>query len=134
MEKSRNTHVIDRLVIEAITAGLAFGSLLSWASTCLVGSFRPQGLANPYWPSVPNLRTDTAGLIAFIICAICLITSEYLRLHRRKKGEELSSRKFAPAKKAVWMANVPIRPITQAVCETVAVRLQQTGLVGDPVR
>lgn len=126
MEKSRNTHVIDRLVIEAITAGLAFGSLLWWASTCLVGSFRLQGLANPYWPSIPNLRTDTAGLIAFIICAICLITSEYLRLHRQQ-GEELPSRRFAPARKAVWIANVPIRPITQAVCETVAVL--STGLV-----
>lgn len=126
MEQSGNTHMIDRLVIEAITAGLAFGSVLWWASTCLVGSFRPQGMANPYWPSMPDLRTDTAGFIAFIISVICLIASEYLRLHRCQSAE-VSGRKVAPARKVVEIANVSIRSITQAVCETVAVLA--TGLV-----
>jgi hypothetical protein len=126
MVQSRNKHVIDTLVIEAITAGVAFGSALCWASTCLVGSFKPQGLADPYWHSFPHLRTDTAGVIAFAICAICLIISEFLRL-RRRQSAKLASRKFAPARKPVWIANVSIRSITQAVCETVAVLA--TGLV-----
>src|SRR6266480_2861301 len=113
MEKSSNTHVIDGLVIEAITAGLAFGSVLWWASTCLVGSFRPQGMADPYFPSVPGLRTDTAGFVAFIISAICLVASEYLRLHRCQRAEPLP-RKIAPARKVVEIANVSIRSIIQA--------------------
>jgi hypothetical protein len=126
MEQFRNTHMIYRLAIEAITAGLAFGSVLWWASTCLVGSFRPQGMAAPYWPSMPDLRTDTAGFIAFIISVICLITSKYLRLHRCH-SVEFSGRKVAPAGKIVGIENVSIRSITQAVCETIAVLA--TGLV-----
>lgn len=73
-----------RLMVEAVAAGLAFGSLLGWASTCLVGIFRPQDLADPYWQGIPWLRTDTAGFISFIIAAISLICTEYLRLRRRQ--------------------------------------------------
>jgi hypothetical protein len=126
LEQFSNTHVIDRLATEAITAGLAFASVLWWASTCLVGSFRPQGMADPYWPSMPDLRTDTAGFIAFIISVICLTTSEYLRLHRRHSAQ-LSGRKVASARKTAEIANASIRSITQAVCETIAILA--TGLV-----
>jgi hypothetical protein len=72
------------LAVEAAAAGLAFGSLLEWASTALVGSFRPLDLADPYWRGVPWLRTDTSGFAAFIVAAVCLLTSEYLRLRRRR--------------------------------------------------
>jgi hypothetical protein len=72
------------LTVEAAAAGLAFGSLLEWASTALVGSFRPLDLADPYWRGVPWLRTDTSGFAAFIVAAVCLLTSEYLRLRRRR--------------------------------------------------
>lgn len=120
MEQSRSTYMINRLVIEAVTAGLAYGSVLWWASTCLVGSFRPQGMGKPYWPSIPDLRTDTAGFIAFIISAICLTISEYLRLHRRQ-SMKFPGRNLAPTGQAVEVANVSIRPISQAVCETIAI-------------
>jgi hypothetical protein len=73
------------LAVEAATAGLAFGALLEWVSTALVGSFRPQYLADPYWRGVPWLRTDTSGFAAFIIAAACVLTSEYLRLRRRRR-------------------------------------------------
>ncbi len=72
-----------RLAVEAITAGLGFAALLGWASTALVGSFRGQDLPGRYWQPIP-VRTDTSGFIAFVVAAICLVTSEYLRLRRRR--------------------------------------------------
>ncbi|MHB1597000.1 MAG: hypothetical protein ACYCO9_11840 [Streptosporangiaceae bacterium] len=68
-----------RNLAEAIAAGLAFGSALCWAGTCLVGSFRPAGLAVPYWSDLPWLRTDTCGIIAFALLTISFPVSEYLR-------------------------------------------------------
>jgi hypothetical protein len=72
-----------RLAVEAIATGLAFAALLGWASTALVGSFRGQDLPGRYWQPIP-LRTDTSGFIAFLVAAISLTTSEYLRLRRRR--------------------------------------------------
>ena len=74
-----------RLAVEAATAGLAFAALLGWASTALVGSFRGQDLPGRYWQPIP-VRTDTSGFIAFLVAAICLVTSEYLRLRRRREA------------------------------------------------
>jgi hypothetical protein len=71
-----------KLAVEAATAGLAFAALLGWASTALVGSFRGEDLPGRYWQPIP-VRTDTSGFIAFLVAAICLATSEYLRLRRR---------------------------------------------------
>jgi hypothetical protein len=51
---------------------------------CLVGSFRDSELPAPYWAGIPHLRTDTTGEVAFLVLAICLATSEYLRLSRRR--------------------------------------------------
>jgi hypothetical protein len=65
---------------------VAYGSGLCWVSTCVVGSFRPGDLANPYWAAIPGLRTDTCGIVAFVVTAICLAVSEYLRLLRRRGG------------------------------------------------
>src|ERR1700744_487387 len=79
------------LAVEAAAAGLAFGSLLEWASTALVGSFRPDDLADPYWYRIPWLRTDTSGFAAFIVAAICLLSSEYLRLRRRRLAASAGS-------------------------------------------
>ncbi len=92
---------------EAITAGLAFGGLLCWASTALVGSFRGQDLPGRYWQPIP-LRTDTSGFIAFLVAGVCLATSEYLRLRRR--GEPAACPPPGPAATLVL-----------AVAETVAV-------------
>ena len=71
--------------MEAVTAGLAFAALLVWASTALVGSFRGQDLPGRYWQPIP-VRTDTSGFVAFLVAAICLATSEYLRLRRRREA------------------------------------------------
>jgi hypothetical protein len=76
-----------RLAVEAVAIGLAYGGGLCWVSTCLVASFRMQLLANPYWSAIPGLRTDTCGALAFVVAAIGLPTSEYLRLHRGQGGD-----------------------------------------------
>jgi hypothetical protein len=127
------------LAVEAAAAGLAFGSLLEWASTALVGSFRPLGLADPYWRGVPWLRTDTSGFAAFIVAAVCLLSSEYLRLRRRRSAP--SARAVPPAASAGPVPPAasagPVPPPTvpggavllaMAAAETVAVLA--TGLFG----
>ena len=118
------------LAVEAAAAGLAFGSLLEWASTALVGSFRPQDLADPYWRGVPWLRTDTSGFAAFIVAAICLLTSEYLRLRRRRLAASAGP---APPPASAGPAPPPALAgegalLTMAAAETVAVLA--TGLFG----
>jgi hypothetical protein len=114
------------LIVEAITVGLAFGSLLLWASTCLVGSFRPRALAEPYWSGVPNLQTDTSGFAAFIIAAVSFIGSECLRLRRRQMAIAQTSNSAAPAKYIVTARGA--RLIAYAACEAIA--LMATSIVG----
>lgn len=108
-----------RLAVEAVAVGLAYGGGLCWASTCLVASFRLQLLANPYWSAVPGLRTDTCGALAFVVAAIGLAISEYLRLERRQGGGVAWSRP-QQARGAEQLAAL-------AVAETVAAL--STGLV-----
>ena len=62
---------------------MAYAAGLCWISVCFVATFRPDGLSSPYWREIPLLRTDTCGIVAFFVTAVCLGTSEYLRLHRR---------------------------------------------------
>jgi hypothetical protein len=117
------------LAVEAAAAGLAFGSLLEWASTALVGSFRPLDLADPYWRGVPWLRTDTSGFAAFIVAAVCLLSSEYLRLRRRRSAASAGAVPPAASAGAV----PPTAPggavlLAMAAAETVAVLA--TGLFG----
>jgi hypothetical protein len=120
------------LAAEAAAAGLAFGALLEWASTALVGSFRPQDLADPYWHGVPWLRTDTSGFAAFIVAAICLLSSEYLRLRRRRRAAFAGPAPRSP----VPAGEAPPSPVpagegallAMAAAETVAV--MATGLFG----
>jgi uncharacterized membrane protein len=88
------------LAVEAAAAGLAFGALLEWVSTALVGSFRPQYLADPYWRGVPWLRTDTSGFAAFIIAAACVLASEYLRLRRRRLAASRGTAGTSPPRAA----------------------------------
>ncbi|HZC60948.1 MAG TPA: hypothetical protein VE464_04820 [Streptosporangiaceae bacterium] len=95
------------LAVEAVTAGLAYGGLLCWASTALVGSFRDQNLPDRYWQPIP-LRTDTSGFIAFLVAAVGLATSEYLRLRRRRAA-------------ATGPPPQPAATMMLAVAETVAV-------------
>jgi hypothetical protein len=106
-----------RIAVEAAALGLAYGGGLCWASTCAVASFRAEALAAPYWSALPGLRTDTCGAVAFVVSAIALAVSEYLRLRRRagriaRPGQPHSG-------SAHWAA--------LAVAETVVV--MSTGLV-----
>jgi hypothetical protein len=81
------------LVLEASAAGLAYCAGLCWASVCLVASFRPDDLSAPYWRGLPRLRTDTSGIMAFFVLAVCFCTSEYLRLRRRRDATEARGRR-----------------------------------------
>jgi hypothetical protein len=107
-----------RLLLEAVTAGLAYGAGLCWASVCLFASFRPNSLGHPYWSAIPNLRTDTCGIAAFFVVAICLTGCEYLRLYRGRAGAAASGQ--APIGGTTAL-------IVRAVAKTVAVL--GTGLV-----
>lgn len=75
----------SRLMLEAVSAGIGYACVLCWPSACFVASFKPNDLGQPYWRGTPNLRTDTCGIIAFGIAAVCLCTSEYFRLRRRRR-------------------------------------------------
>jgi hypothetical protein len=93
-----------RLIAEAVTAGLAFGSVLCWAGTCLVSTFRPQDLPDPYWDGIPWLRTDTSGFGAFNVATVSLAISEYLRLWRRQHaGDRSATTSYAASGTAALM-------------------------------
>ena len=118
-----------RLAVEGAAAGLAFGALLLWASTALIGSFRPQELADPYWRGVPWLRTDTSGFAAFIVAAACVLTSEYLRLRRRRPAASRGPAGTTPP--------APSRPpappggfVVLAIAASETVVILATGLFG----
>lgn len=108
-----------RRVLEALATGLAFGGLLCWVSACLVGSFRPQGLPDAYWPAVPWLRTDTLGIIAFAIAAVCLPASEYFRL-RRRTATRCQPRRWPTGERPEGSDRAGIL-VMQAVAEAVAI-------------
>lgn len=105
--------------MEALAVGLAYMAGLCWASVCLLASFRPDDLSSPYWRGLPGLRSDTCGILAFFAVAVCLATSEYLRLSRRRDAAARSEQ--APSGR-------PAKFLAVAVSETVAVLA--TGLVG----
>ena len=94
-----------KLAIEAAAFGLGYTAVLIWIGSALVGSFGYNG-ASPYWPAVPQLRTDTAGALAFAVAVVTLVASKYLEL-RRRSG--------APAEPVTRSAGVLA---VQAVAET----------------
>ena len=71
-----------RLVAESVAFGLGYTAMLIWSGTALVASFSG-GEANPYWPVIPHLRTDTTGVAAFAVAIVSLVVSRYLQLRRR---------------------------------------------------
>jgi hypothetical protein len=75
------------LALEAAMAGLGYAAALCWASVCLLASFRPDRLSSPYWSGIPQLRSDTTGVAGFVLAALCLCGSEYLRWRRRAAAE-----------------------------------------------
>ncbi len=58
---------------------------------CCVASFRPNDLAMPYWNRISWLRTDTSGAVTFVVLAVSLCTSEYLRLRRKEPNRATTS-------------------------------------------
>ena len=110
-KSSRNNR---NLVIESVAFGLGYTAVLIWGGSALVASFT-DGEAGPYWPAIPELRTDTTGVIAFAVAIVSLLVSKYLQLRRRSD---------APA---VTTARPPGIALVQAVAETAAVLA--TGLV-----
>jgi hypothetical protein len=104
-----------KLVVESAAFGLGYTAVLIWSGSALVASFS-DGEANPYWPAIPHLRTDTTGVIAFAVAIVSLSVSKYLQLRRRSSG--------APAQLASRAAGVLA---VQAMAETAVVL--GTGLV-----
>lgn len=102
-------------VVEAVATGLAYGAGLTCASALLLASFRPYDLAMPYWSRISWLRTDTCGAASFVVVAVALVVSEYLRLRRnggrRRRPSGVRSRSY----------------LARAVAEVIAVLA--TGLV-----
>jgi len=81
------TNRARRLAVEAAALGVGYASILCWASVALAASFGGAPLGSPYWPDVPWLRTDTTGVVAFALAAVCLGVSKYLRLRRGGAAE-----------------------------------------------
>jgi len=71
-----------KLAAESAAFGLGYTAVLIWFGSALVGSFTGNE-AFPYWPALPQLRTDTAGVISFAVAIVTLAVSRYLRLRRR---------------------------------------------------
>jgi hypothetical protein len=103
-----------KLIVESVAFGLGYTAVLIWSGAALVASFS-EGLSIPYWPAIPELRTDTAGAIAFAVAIVGLTISKYLQLSRR------SGAPAQPMARSSWVLAV------QAMADT-AVFLG-TGLV-----
>jgi len=97
-----------KLAIESVAFGAGYTAMLIWVGSALVASFTG-GEANPYWPAIPFLRTDTAGDLAFVVAIVSLVVSRYLQLRRRRAPP------VRPAARPAGLVMV------QAVAETAAV-------------
>jgi hypothetical protein len=95
-------------VVESAAFGLGYTAVLIWSGSALAASLTVYG-ATPYWPAIPDLRTDTIGVIAFAAAIVSLVVSKYLQL-RRRNG--------APAQPTARPAGVLA---VQAIAETAAV-------------
>jgi hypothetical protein len=70
-------------MLEALSFGLAYGAGLCLGTVFLLASFRPARLSSPYWNQLPDLRSDTSGIVAFFAVAFFFCCSEFLRLYNR---------------------------------------------------
>jgi hypothetical protein len=80
-------------MVESVAYGFGYTAVLIWAGTALVASFTGEE-AQPYWPAIPGLRTDTTGALAFAVAVVGLVLSKYLQLERRR-GEPPAERTAA---------------------------------------
>jgi hypothetical protein len=120
-----------KLAVESTAFGLGYTAVLIWAGSALVGSFGFNGGdANPYWPAIPHLRTDTAGVLAFAVAIVSLTVSKYLQL-RRRRAAAVQPAPVEPAPAGPASGGAAGRPAgvdaVQAVAETAVVLT--TGLV-----
>ena len=142
---SRSSGTRGRLIVEAVTAGLAYAMTLWWLSVCALASFRPDLLSFPYWPHLAGLdaqqphltglRSDTSGALAFLVAAVCIVVSEYLRLRRKVNFPAPAGRRWpdsAPALLAVAVAEMVVVLATGLVVyiSTNAITHPDTLLVG----
>ena len=122
-------------MVESVAYGLGYTAVLIWAGTALVASFTG-GEANPYWPAIPGLRTDTTGALAFGVAIVGLVVSKYLQLERRngppaEPAERPASRNLvqAAAETAAFLGTgVVIYLSLNAVTHPFTLRLQLTHL------
>jgi hypothetical protein len=80
-------------VVESVALGLGYAAVLIWGGAALVAAFSPYQ-SYPYWPAIP-LRTDTSGVLAFIVSLVCLTVSKYLQLRRRGDDGDLPVKSVA---------------------------------------
>jgi hypothetical protein len=86
--------------IESAVSGLTYSSGLVALSAFLVGSFRPRGLSHPYVGHLVWLRTDSFGIVCFVLATIGLAVSGYLR------RSHAVARRSAPAGRAPGAINL----------------------------
>ncbi len=106
-----------KLAVESVAFGLGYTAVLIWSGTALVASFSA-GEASPYWPVIPQLRTDTTGVVAFAVAILSLVVSRYLQLRRRSSGVKAQPAARPAGQRAARSAGVLMM---QAVAETAAV-------------
>jgi hypothetical protein len=86
-------------------AGIASACALVVLGVFAVASFRPADLPMPYWGPLDWMRTDTSGLLCFVMGIVAFGTSEYLRIQRR--ADELGSIHGS-------MSSPPVQPVISA--------------------
>lgn len=87
-----------KLAVESVAFGLGYVAVLIWIGSALVGAFGYDG-SDPYWPDIPQVRTDTAGVIGFLIAIVALTASKYLEL-RRLNGAPTAQ---VPVERPAWV-------------------------------
>lgn len=101
-------------MVESVALGLGYAAVLIFGGAALVAAFSTNE-SLPYWALIPRLRTDTSGVLAFVVAMVSLPVGRYLELRRR--------------------GDTPVRPVSrsagvhavQAVAE--AALVLATGLV-----
>ena len=104
-------------MVESVALGLGYAAVLIFGGAALVAAFS-NNESSPYWALVPALRTDTSGVLAFVVALVSLPVSRYLELRRH------GDRGDTPARPVSRSAGVHA---VQAVAEAAVVLA--TGLV-----
>ena len=130
----------QKLAVESMAFGFGYASVLIWIGSALVASFSNHE-ASPYWPNIPDLRTDTSGVLAFMMAIVTISVSRHLQL-QRCDGAPISVTTDRPARLLAVQAVAETMMILatgmviylslNAVTHPVTLRLQLTHLVPWP--